>query len=79
MDVHIRYWDSEKGLIKTNYLDSGFVFRPNADNLHDEQHNTLQSLPEKNMLQCLWMGQIPIGKFLNCYLIIEMKKSGQIY
>ena len=51
MDVHIRYWDNEKGLVKTNYLDSRFVFRPNADNLHDELHNALQSLPEKNMLQ----------------------------
>ena len=27
------------------------MFRPNADNLHDELHNALQSLPEKNMLQ----------------------------
>ena len=51
MDVHIHYWDNEKGLVKTNYLDSRFVFRPNADNLHDELHNALQSLPEKNMLQ----------------------------
>ena len=51
MDVHIRYQDNEKGLVKTNYLDSRFVFRPNADNLHDELHNALQSLPEKNMLQ----------------------------
>ena len=46
MDVHIRYWDNEKGLVKINYLDSRFVFRPN-----DELHNALQSLPEKNMLQ----------------------------
>ena len=51
MDVHIRYWDNENGLVKSNYLDSRFVFRPNADNLHDELHNALQSLPEKNMLQ----------------------------
>ena len=78
MDVHIRYWDNEKGLVKTNYLDSRFVFRPNADNLH-ELHNALQSLPKKTCYNCLWMGQIPIGKFLNCYLVIEMKKSGQIY
>ena len=47
MDVHIRYWDNEKGLKKTNYLDSRFVFRPNTDNIHDELHNALQSLPEK--------------------------------
>ena len=51
IDVHIRYWDNEKGLVKTNYLDSRFAFRPNADNHHDELHNALQSLPEKNMLQ----------------------------
>ena len=52
MDVHIHYWNNEKGLVKTNYLDSRFVLRPNADNLHDELHNALQSLPEKkNMLQ----------------------------
>ena len=30
MDVHIRYWDNEKGLVETTYLDSRFVFRPNA-------------------------------------------------
>ena len=47
------YWDNEKNLVKTNYLDSRFVFIPNADNLYDELHNTLQSLPEKNMLNCL--------------------------
>ena len=47
IDVHNCYWDNEKGLVKTNYLDSRFVFRPIADNLHDELHNTLQSLPEK--------------------------------
>ena len=51
INVHIRYWDNEKGLLKTNYLYSRFVFRPNADNLHDELHNALQFLPEKNMLQ----------------------------
>ena len=47
IDVHNCFWDNEKGLVKTNYLDSRFVFRPIADNLHDELHNTLQSLPEK--------------------------------
>ena len=47
MDVHIRYWNNEKGLVKSNYLDSRFVLRPNTDNLHDELHNALQSLPEK--------------------------------
>ena len=47
IDFHNCYWDNEKGLVKTNYLDSRFVFRPIADNLHDELHNTLQSLPEK--------------------------------
>ena len=57
------YWDNEKNLVKTNYLDSRFVLIPNADNLYDELHNTLQSLPEKNMLNCLWMSQIPIGNF----------------
>ena len=51
MDVHIHYWGNEKGLVKTNYLDSRFVFRPNADNLHDELDNALLSLPDKNMLQ----------------------------
>ena len=44
VDVHICYWDNEKDLVKTNYLDSRFVFRPNPDNLHDELHNALQSL-----------------------------------
>ena len=47
INVHICYWDNEKGLVKTNYLDCRFVFIPNADNLHDELHNALQFLPEK--------------------------------
>ena len=50
------------------------MFRPNADNLHDELHNALQSLPEKKSAK-----YVPIRKFLNYYLVVEMKKSGQIY
>ena len=76
--VHTRYWDNEKGLVKTNYLDSRFVFRSNADNFHDELHNALQSLPEKNMLQ-LSMDRPNTNWKAFELLFIEMKKSGQIY
>ena len=73
------YWDNEKNLVKTNYLDSRFVFIPNADNLYDELHNTLQSFPEKKHAKLSMDEPNTNWKFLDCYLVTEMKKSGQIY
>ena len=34
MDTYVRNWYNEKGLVKTNYLDTQFLMRSNADNLH---------------------------------------------
>ena len=33
MDINIRYWDNKEEKVKTRYLDSQFLERPNADNL----------------------------------------------
>ena len=41
MDIQIRLWDNEEGVVKTNYLNSQFIKRPNAENLHNELHTSL--------------------------------------
>ena len=51
MDIYVHYWDDEKGLVKTNYLDTRFLIRPNADKLHDEFQNALGDIKEQKMLQ----------------------------
>ena len=33
MDINIRYWDNKEKKVKTRYLDSQFLERPNADKL----------------------------------------------
>ena len=51
MDIYVDYWDDEKGLVKTNYLDTRFLMRPNADKLYDEFQNALGDIKEQKMLQ----------------------------
>ena len=36
-DIHIRYWDNKEKKVKTRYLDSQFLERPNAYNLLQSQ------------------------------------------
>ena len=51
MDTCVRYWGNEKGLVKTNYLDTRFLMRPNANNLHDKLYAALGDILEQKMLQ----------------------------
>ena len=79
MDVHIRYWDIEKGLVKLIILTLDLCLDLMLITFMMNYIMHCNPFLKKTCYKCLWMGQIPIGKFLNCYLVIEMKNSGQIY
>ena len=36
MDINIRYWNNHKNIVESSYLDSRFLYRPNAENLVEE-------------------------------------------
>ena len=36
IDVNLRYWNGEKNITETSYLDSKFLLRPNAEDLKCE-------------------------------------------
>ena len=80
MDIYVHYWDDEKGLVKTNYLDTRFLIRPNADKLHDEFQNALGDIKEQKMLQLSMGGPntswivFDLQIWWNYYLHQEKKK-----
>ena len=51
MDCGVRYWDSEIGLVKTRYLGSEFLLRPNAQNLFDKLIEAVKKLDLSRMIQ----------------------------
>ena len=51
MDTYVRYWDDERRLVKTNYVDVRFLMRPNTDNLHNELHAALSDIPKQKKLR----------------------------
>ena len=50
MDIHIRFYDVDSGTISTRYLDSRFVFRPNANVLSGEIINAIKDLDGSRMI-----------------------------
>ena len=51
MDINIRYWDIKEKKVKTRYLDSQFLERPNADNLLQSLKTAIKDLKEESILQ----------------------------
>ena len=50
MDIHIRFYDADSGNISTRYLDSRFVFRPNANVFFGEIINSIKDLDASKMI-----------------------------
>ena len=50
MDIYIRFCDVDSGAISSKYLDSGFVFCPNANVLSDEIINSVKDLEVSRMI-----------------------------
>ena len=62
MDIILRYFNAESGLVETRYFDSQFLKRPNSINLHDSLLESLASLDVGKVLQRFqWMAQMSIG------------------
>ena len=51
MDVNLRYWNDEKNIAETFYLDSKFLLRPNAENLKCELVASIAGLDMAKFLQ----------------------------
>ena len=51
MDLQIRYWDNTQNKVRTRYLDSYFLQRPNAKNLCDVLILALKELNPKRLVQ----------------------------
>ena len=51
MDLNIRYWDDEKGLVVTRYFGSQFLRRPNAENLFKHLLESMKLLSPKWLIQ----------------------------
>ena len=56
MDVNLRYWNDEKSIAETSYLDSIFLLRPNAKNLKCELVASITGLGMAKFLQLLMDG-----------------------
>ena len=51
MDVLVRFFNEESGLVETRYFDSTFLRRPNSTNLHAKLLESLSTIPLNKMLQ----------------------------
>ena len=51
MDIIVRFWDDDEGMVKTRYLDSKFLKRPNCQNLLEKLLDGISFLPLCRMLQ----------------------------
>ena len=50
MEIYIRFYDVDPGTISTGYLDSRFVFCPNANVLSGEIINSIKDLDASRMI-----------------------------
>ena len=53
MDVNLRYWNGEKNIVETSYLDSKVLLRPNAENLKCELVASITGFDMAKFLQLL--------------------------
>ena len=50
MDIRIRFYDADSGTVSTRYVDSRFVFHPNASVLSGEIINPIKDLDVSGMI-----------------------------
>ena len=51
MDIGLRYFNDDTGLVETKYFDSAFLKRPNSENLHEKLLQSLLDLKLEKLLQ----------------------------
>lgn len=51
MDVNLGYWNSQKSVAETSYINSQFLLQPNATNLKNSLVESLADLEESKFLQ----------------------------
>lgn len=51
MDVNLGYWNNQKSVAETSYINSQFLLQPNATNLKNSLVESLADLEESKFLQ----------------------------
>ena len=51
MDIGLRYFNGDTGLVETKYFDSAFLKHPNCENLHEKLLQSLSDLKLEKLLQ----------------------------
>ena len=51
MDIGLRYFNDDMGLVETKYFDSAFLKRPNSENLHEKLLQSLSDLMLEKLLE----------------------------
>ena len=51
MDIGLRYFNDDTGLVETKYFDSAFLKHPNSENLHEKLLQSLSDLKLEKLLQ----------------------------
>ena len=78
MDIYIRYWSEESIMVKTKYLDSQFMKRPNAENVSQAIRSTLNThaIPSEEMIHASMDG--PHTNWVVLKLINDWRKENQL-
>ena len=50
MDVNVRYWNNHKNIVESSFLDSRFIYRPNAETLEEELKMSTKDLDMQKLL-----------------------------
>ena len=67
MDLHVRYWDTEKHVVTSRYLTSTFMNRATADDIVHSFTSALSELPCERMLQVSMDGPSVNWKFYDMF------------
>ena len=51
LNIHVRFWVDSKCMVVTQYFDSHFLRRPDADNIATKLQQSLQKLLAEKMIQ----------------------------
>ena len=76
MDIHIRFWDSEKSQAETRFLTSMFLKKATAEDLRQELLHGIMNLDPKKMSMLLMDG--PNVTWLVLKLVNEHRKLNEL-
>ena len=67
MDIGLRYFNDNMGLVETKYFDSAFLKHPNSENLHEKLLQNLSDLKLEKLLQISMDGPNVNWDVLKCH------------